>query len=50
MVEGFTRTFEQFKIITTIGTGTFGKVFLATLDGKPVALKTLKKTKLIELR
>lgn len=33
-----------------IGTGTFGKVYLAMLDGKPVALKALKKTQIINLK
>ena len=41
---------EDFKLIKVIGTGTFGKVFLAILNGKTVALKALKKTQLIELR
>ena len=41
---------EDFKLLKVIGTGTFGKVFLSTLNGKPVALKALKKTQLIELK
>ena len=44
------RTIEDFKLLKVIGTGTFGKVFLAMLDGKAVALKALKKTQLIELK
>jgi serine/threonine protein kinase len=36
--------------LRVIGTGTFGKVYLAMLDGKPVALKALKKTQIIELK
>jgi len=41
---------EDFKLLKVIGTGTFGKVFLATHNGKAVALKSLKKTQLIELK
>jgi serine/threonine protein kinase len=33
-----------------IGTGTFGKVYLACLDGKSFALKMLNKRKIIELK
>lgn len=33
-----------------IGTGTFGKVYLATLGKEVIALKALKKTQLIELK
>lgn len=33
-----------------IGTGTFGKVYLAILDGKSLALKVLNKRKIIELK
>lgn len=33
-----------------IGTGTFGKVYLATLGREVVALKALKKTQIIELK
>lgn len=33
-----------------IGTGTFGKVYLAVLDGKSFALKMLNKRKIIELK
>jgi len=37
-------------LLKVIGTGTFGKVYLALLDGQPVALKALKKTQIIELK
>ena len=33
-----------------IGTGTFGKVYLALLDGKSYALKILAKKKIIDLK
>jgi protein kinase X len=36
--------------LRVIGTGTFGKVYLATIRGEPVALKALKKTQIIELK
>ncbi len=38
------RKIDDFELVRTIGTGTFGKVFLAKCDGKIVALKCLKKT------
>ena len=41
---------DDFKLIKVIGTGTFGKVYMALLNNKPVALKALKKSQLIELR
>jgi serine/threonine protein kinase len=43
-VENKDRKFSDFKIIKIIGTGTFGKVYLALIDEKPIALKALKKT------
>jgi serine/threonine protein kinase len=33
-----------------IGTGTFGKVYLALLQDNPVALKALKKSSVISLK
>jgi len=36
--------------VRIIGTGTFGKVYLALLNGKSYALKMLHKRKVIELR
>jgi serine/threonine protein kinase len=42
--------FSDWKILRVIGTGTFGKVYLATLDGEAFALKALKKSKVIELK
>jgi len=35
---------EDYNLLKVIGTGTFGKVFLATYNGKAVAVKSLKKT------
>ncbi len=50
-MEGKDSTLDDYKIITTIATGTFGKVFLVTTkDGKAAALKSLKKSQVIELR
>lgn len=43
-VENPNRQITDFNLIRVIGTGTFGKVYLALLDGKPIALKALKKT------
>lgn len=42
-VENISRKFQDYKILRIIGTGTFGKVYLALLNGEPVALKALKK-------
>ena len=36
-------TLDDFKVIKTIGAGTFGKVYLAMKDDEPVAIKKLKK-------
>lgn len=49
-VENPNRQITDFNLIRVIGTGTFGKVYLALLDGKPVALKALKKTQIIALK
>lgn len=49
-VENANRAIKDFKLIRVIGTGTFGKVYLALLNGQPVALKALKKTQIINLR
>ena len=43
-VENPNRKISDFQLIRVIGTGTFGKVYLALLNGQPVALKALKKT------
>ena len=43
-VENAARKITDYQLLRVIGTGTFGKVYLALLDGKPVALKALKKT------
>lgn len=37
-------------MLRVIGTGTFGKVYLALLNDQPVALKALKKTQIIALK
>ncbi len=49
-VENNERKVTDYKIIKIIGTGTFGKVYVAQLDGLPVALKALKKTYVIQLK
>jgi len=49
-VENSTRKVTDFQLLRVIGTGTFGKVYLALLKGQPMALKALKKTHVIELR
>ena len=46
-IENPDRTLADFEIIRPIGTGTFGKVYLAILDGRPVAIKSLRKSQLI---
>lgn len=43
-VENNSRKITDYHLLRVIGTGTFGKVYLALLDEKPVALKALKKT------
>lgn len=48
-VENPNRLITDYQLLRTIGQGTFGNVYLATLDGKPVALKALKKTKIIKM-
>jgi serine/threonine protein kinase len=49
-VENAKRTITDYKLVRIIGTGTFGKVYLAILDGKGYALKMLHKKKIIELK
>jgi serine/threonine protein kinase len=50
LVENNQRRITDYHLLRVIGTGTFGKVYLALLDGKPVALKALKKTQIINLK
>ena len=49
-VENSNRKITDYHLLRVIGTGTFGKVYLALLDGQPVALKALKKTQIINLK
>ena len=49
-IENPDRKFSDFKIMRIIGTGTFGKVYLALLGDNPVALKSLKKSYVIQLK
>ncbi len=44
------RSFSDYKVMRIIGTGTFGKVYLALLQDNPVALKALKKSSVISLK
>ena len=49
-VENPARRITDYQLLRVIGTGTFGKVFLAMLAGNPVALKALQKTQIINLK
>lgn len=49
-VENSSRTISDYQLVRIIGTGTFGKVYLAILNGKGFALKMLHKKKIIELK
>ena len=49
-VENETRSISDYQLVRIIGTGTFGKVYLAILNGKGFALKMLHKKKIIELK
>lgn len=49
-VENKTRSITDYQLVRIIGTGTFGKVYLAILDGKSFALKILHKKKIIDLK
>jgi protein kinase A len=49
-VENQNRSINDYHLVRIIGTGTFGKVYLAILNGKGYALKMLHKKKIIELK
>ena len=49
-VENVQRAITDYQLVRIIGTGTFGKVYLAILNGKGYALKMLHKKKIIELK
>lgn len=49
-VENAQRSISDYQLIRIIGTGTFGKVYLALRDDKSYALKMLHKKKIIELK
>lgn len=49
-VENKSRKITDYQLQRIIGTGTFGKVYLALLDGKGFALKILAKKKIIDLK
>ena len=49
-VENKTRSIADYQLVRIIGTGTFGKVYLAILNGKSYALKILHKKKIIDLK
>lgn len=44
------RRITDYHLLRVIGTGTFGKVYLALLNDQPIALKALKKTQIIALK
>lgn len=46
-VENKKRVVNEYQLVRVIGTGTFGKVYLAILEGKSYALKMLHKRKII---
>jgi serine/threonine protein kinase len=46
-VENKKRVVGEYQLVRVIGTGTFGKVYLAILEGKSYALKMLHKRKII---
>ena len=46
-VENKKRVVGEYQLVRVIGTGTFGKVYLAILKGKSYALKMLHKRKII---
>ena len=49
LVENTKRKVEEYTLVKIIGTGTFGKVYLATLGNKNFAMKILHKRMIIEL-
>jgi serine/threonine protein kinase len=49
-VENTNRSISDYQLVRIIGTGTFGKVYLAILNGKGFALKMLHKKRIIELK
>lgn len=50
LVENSKRKIGEYKLVRIIGTGTFGKVYLAQLGNKMFAIKVLHKKKVIELK
>lgn len=49
-VENNKRKLSDYNLVRIIGTGTFGKVYLAILNEKSYALKILNKKKIIDLK
>ena len=49
MVENRKRKISEYNLVRIVGTGTFGKVYFATLDGKSYAIKFMQKKKVLEL-
>jgi hypothetical protein len=49
-VENKNRLISEYTSNRVIGTGTFGKVFLSTLNGKGYAIKVLQKRKILDLK
>jgi serine/threonine protein kinase len=48
-VENSSRKITEYQLVRIIGTGTFGRVYVATREGKSYAIKFLSKAKIIEL-
>ena len=49
-VENNKRKLADYNLVRIIGTGTFGKVYFAIINGKGYALKMLHKRKIIQLK
>jgi serine/threonine protein kinase len=49
-IQNIERKITDFNIIKIIGTGTFGKVYLALLREKPLAVKAMRKAQVIDMK
>lgn len=48
-VENNKRKIAEYNLVRIIGTGTFGRVYFATMHGQSFAIKFMSKRKVIEL-